>query len=95
MISFNSDFLLEYYTDQITASYFYPPATDILSSNTQFTAFPLGTSNPLTTGAHYFYVICNISKEMFDEIAGWFNERKGELTKMSLKHMCSTILWIP
>ncbi|MCD8193308.1 MAG: hypothetical protein LUD74_01930, partial [Tannerellaceae bacterium] len=82
-ISFNSDLLLEYYTDQITASYFYPPATDILASKDEFTAIPLGTSEktPLTTGAHYFYVICNTPKGMFDEIVRWFNEKKGVLTK--------------
>ncbi|MCD8042575.1 MAG: hypothetical protein LUH10_05875 [Tannerellaceae bacterium] len=84
LVSFDSNFLLEYYTKTITGIYYYPPAIDNIAKGrgTAYTAFTLGTGDiTLTTGAHYFYVLCNLSEEMHNSLLDWLDREQGSLVK--------------
>ncbi len=97
LVSFDSNFLLEYYsrpTYGVNDS-FTPPAIDNLTStNSEYTGVPLGLNAeaPLTTGAHYFYVLCNLPQEVHAYFTEVFNNGQGTFTKDQLEQ---TVLKYP
>jgi len=85
LVSFDSDFLLEYYSlPQVGINNsFVPPAIDnITGENDIYTYVALGLgSTPVTTGAHYFYVLCNLPQTLNETFLKWLGNNKGVLTK--------------
>jgi len=84
---FDNDFLLEHFATTIDLSDMYPYSSDIYAGYTaeskkEYSAFTLGMAGlPLTTGAHYFYILCNLPQEYLSWLSDKCRSNINNLTK--------------
>ncbi|MCD7936263.1 MAG: hypothetical protein LUG98_05325 [Tannerellaceae bacterium] len=86
LVFFDSDLLLEHINvpgPPVDLTNDSGKASDVYGTGqTEYMAFTLGLQGiNITTGAHYFYILCNLPSEFMYALRDYCNERIGTLTK--------------
>ncbi len=86
LVSFDSNFLLEYAVKYLDYSKDSQIATNTLENENNkegaFSVFTLGIGGiPLTTGAHYFYILSNLHPKDMETLENFLKNQIGILTK--------------
>ncbi|MCD8179791.1 MAG: hypothetical protein LUE98_21275 [Tannerellaceae bacterium] len=91
---FDSDFRLEHFSIDTIANLTHDSgrASDIYGEGKpEYMAFTLGYQGlNITTGAHYFYILCNLPSDYMYSLRGYCLDRIGELTKDEFEKLVLT-----